>query len=101
MEYKEPLTNEQIKKKFKNQFELVGYSIKLAENMIKSGRSSYVKTETQNPAMQILAEIYCGKDQFVDIPSKQDDFNGQSHRDAHDEGSGPVKTNERKKTPKI
>jgi DNA-directed RNA polymerase subunit omega len=68
MDYKENLTTEQLRQKFKSQFELVNYSIRLAENMIKTGRGPRVKIEIQSPAMQILAEIQAGKDQFDDIP---------------------------------
>lgn len=68
MEIKETITNEKIRKKFKNQFDLVNYAIKLAENMIKSGRDARVKVESQNRASQLLAEITVGKDQFDVIP---------------------------------
>ncbi len=92
MEYKESLTNEQIKKKFKNQFDIVSHAIKLAENMIKSGRGPRVKVDTQNPAMQILAEIMCGKDEFVDIPPaivehSHHDQRETNHRYSNDAGS--------------
>lgn len=60
-------TNEILRKKFKNQFELVSYAISLAENMIMTGRESRVKTDMQNRAMQVLAEIAAGKDQFEPI----------------------------------
>ena len=63
-----PLTNEILAKKFKNNFELVNYAIKLAENMIKTGRESRVKSDTQNRAMLILQEINEGKDQFDHVP---------------------------------
>jgi DNA-directed RNA polymerase subunit omega len=66
--FKESLTNEKIRTKFTSQFELVSYAIKLAENMIKTGRGSRVKTDSQNRALQILAEIASGKDVFDDIP---------------------------------
>lgn len=65
MEYK--YTNEALRKKFKSQFELVSYAISLAENMILTGREARVKTDTQNRAMQVLAEISAGKDQFVPV----------------------------------
>lgn len=68
METKETITNEKIRKKFKNQFDLVNYAIKLAENMIKSGRDARVKVESQNRASQLLAEISVGSDQFDVIP---------------------------------
>lgn len=61
------LTNEKLAKKFKSQFDLVNYAIKLAGNMIKSGRAARVRTPNQNRAYQILAEINLGLDRFDDI----------------------------------
>lgn len=61
------LTNETIRKKFTSQFELVNYAIRLAENMIRSGREPRIKIDTQNRAMQVLAEIVGGKDQFEEL----------------------------------
>lgn len=73
MEQQKPtndLTNETIRKKFVSQFDLVNYAIRLAENMIRSGRDARVKIDTQSRAMQVLAEITTGKDQFDElIPS--------------------------------
>lgn len=69
-------TNEALRKKFKNQFELVSYAISLAENMISTGREPRVKTDIQNRALQVLAEISAGKDLFEPIisePKKLDD----------------------------
>lgn len=66
--YKDPLTNEKIIKKFVSQFDLVNYAIRLAENMIYSGRDSRVRIDCQNRAMQILGEIALGKDVFDEIP---------------------------------
>lgn len=60
-------TNEKLLQKFRNQFDLVNYAIRLAENMIKTGRDPRVKTDNQNRAMQVLAEINCNKDQFDEI----------------------------------
>jgi DNA-directed RNA polymerase subunit K/omega len=68
MDYQDYLTNEELKKKFKSQFELVRYAISLAENMIQSGRESRVDSDIDNRAMQILEEISEGVDQFDDIP---------------------------------
>lgn len=68
MDYQEDLTNENVKKKFKSQFELVGYAIKLAENMIKTGRGPRIKTDTQNVAINVVDEINAGLDKFEDIP---------------------------------
>lgn len=70
MEKRDPLTTEEIKKKFKSQFDLVNYAIRLAENMIKTGRDPRVKLEVQNRAMNILAEINEGKDRLDDIPAE-------------------------------
>lgn len=61
------LTNEDLTYKFKSSFDLVNYAIKLAENMIKTGRDARVKSEVQNRAMLILEEIQEGKDQFDEI----------------------------------
>lgn len=64
------VTHEYLSKKFKNRFDLVNYAIKLAENMIKSGRDGRVRSETQNRAMIILGEIDEGKDVFDEIVEK-------------------------------
>jgi DNA-directed RNA polymerase subunit omega len=76
---KNQFTNEELSKKFKNNFDLVNYAIALAENMIKSGRDTRVKSDTQNRAMLILDEISEGKDQFDEI---------------HEMGSRPVQSAE-------
>lgn len=67
MDHKEHLTNEKLGGKFTNQFDLVNYAIKLAENMVKSGRAPRVKCDIQNPAVIILEEITVGKDHFDEI----------------------------------
>lgn len=72
MDYKDNLTNEKLKKKFISQFDLVNYAIQLAENMIKVGREPRVKTDLQNRAAQVLAEIAQNKDQFVEVPLEAD-----------------------------
>lgn len=61
------LTNEEFRKKYKSTFDLVNYAIQLAENMIKTGRDTRVKSDIQNRAMLILEEIREGKDQFDEI----------------------------------
>lgn len=66
------LTNEQIGKNFNNQFDLVNYAIKLATNMIQTGREPRVKMSTENPALLILEEIAEGKDTFVEVTSRED-----------------------------
>lgn len=67
MEDKLPLTNEDLAKKFKSNFDLVNYAIKLAENMIHTGRDARVKSDVQNRAMLVLEEINEGKDRFDEI----------------------------------
>ncbi|WP_042280102.1 DNA-directed RNA polymerase subunit omega [Candidatus Protochlamydia sp. R18] len=67
MEKKIRFTNESLSKNFTSNFELVNYAIRLAENMIKSGRDTRVKSDIQNRAMLILEEIYEGKDIFDEI----------------------------------
>ncbi len=114
MEHQEDLTNEQIKKKFKSQFELVGYAIKLAENMIQTGRGPRVKSDSQNVAIHILDEINSGLDKFEDIPKEvkaesSDGLNGRPYqRDSAQRDSSPRdsgreenKNPERKRTRKI
>ena len=65
---KDNLTNETLGDKFKSQFDLVNYAIRLADNFIKSGRPPrIIKMEIQNPAAMILEEIRQGKDQFENI----------------------------------
>ena len=66
--YRDSLTNEKIIKKFVSQFDLVNYAIRLAENMIHTGRDPRVKVESQSRAMQILGEIALGKDTFDELP---------------------------------
>jgi hypothetical protein len=72
------LTNEDLTGKFKSNFELVNYAIKLAENMIRTGRDARVKSDIQNRAMLILEEIEEGKDQFdeVKVTSSEFDLDG-------------------------
>lgn len=65
--FKEHLTTEDLHKKFKNQFDLVNYAIRLAENMLKTGRDPRVKVEAQNRAIHVLEEIASGTDVFDEI----------------------------------
>lgn len=67
MEKKEYLTTEKIRQKFGNQFDLVNYAIKLAENMILTGRDPRIKTDSQNRSLQVLGEILSGKDRLDEI----------------------------------
>lgn len=64
----ENLTNEKIKQRFTSQFELVGYAIRLADNMSKTGRGGKLSLESQNLAINVIDEINAGMDKFEDIP---------------------------------
>lgn len=66
-EKKHNLTNEGLSDKFKSNFQLVTYAIKLAENMIRTGRDARIKSDIQNRALLILEEIREGKDVFDEI----------------------------------
>lgn len=65
---KSRLTNEKVLGNFKSSFDLVNYAIRLAENMIHTGRGARVKSDIENRAILILEEIYQGKDKFDEIP---------------------------------
>lgn len=65
---KDNFTNEKLSRKFVSQFDLVNYAIRLAENMIKTGRDPRVKTGNRNRANQILAEIEQDKAYLDEIP---------------------------------
>ena len=58
------LTHEDLSKKFKNNFDLVIYAIKLAKNMIRSGREPSLYAPVQNKASIVLNEIEHGRDRF-------------------------------------
>lgn len=104
MENQEDLTNESVKKKFKSQFELVGHAIKLAENMIKTGRGPRLKSDSQNVAIHVLDEIKAGVDKFDDIPkeTKQEfDYSLKSNDKKEFVKGENGKSQERKRTRKI
>lgn len=65
---KEELTSEALKKRFPSQFDLVGYAISLAGNMVKSGRGPRIRTSNENPAVIVLDEIREGKDVLDPLP---------------------------------
>jgi DNA-directed RNA polymerase subunit omega len=99
------ITNEALKKKFKNQFEMVGYAISLAENMILTGRDPRVKSDTQNRALQILEEIVAGKDHLEPVAlenKKQEEKDVTRHYlGEKDGGSSSKGAPERKRARKI
>jgi len=64
---KDQKTNEQLKKRFSNNFELVNYAIDLAENMLASGRDPRVRIPIKNTAYVVLEEIAQEKDRMDEI----------------------------------
>lgn len=97
MDLKDYITNEKVSKKFSSQFELVNYAIKLAANMIETGRDSRVKTDSQNRANQILCEILNNKDKFDEVIIYE---SPSEDRYSKYEDSAPTKNVERKKSRK-
>ena len=99
----ELLTNESIRKKFKSQFELVNYAIKLSEQMIHSGRAPMVDTESENTAVIIIDEINEGKDIYDEalLVSKEVLKEPESVKSAAELVPAPAKTAEKKKTRRI
>jgi DNA-directed RNA polymerase subunit omega len=100
MEYKDQLTNEKIRKKFVSQFELVNYAIKLAENMIQSGRDPRVKIESQNRSLQVLSEILNDKDRFDEIIYAEEEAPRQEYK-RNDESNFKEKNSDRKRSRKV
>lgn len=102
MDLKEYLTNEKIAKKFTSQFELVNYAIKLAENMIVTGRDPRVRTNTQNRSLQVLCEILNNKDRldeiFEDVEEEEVSYHAKAFEVADEEL--PPKASEKKRSRK-
>lgn len=98
MDYKDQLTNEKISKRFTSQFELVNYAIKLAENMIITGRDPRVRIDTQNRSLQVVSEIYCNKDWIdqIAVVEKHSQIEQQSAKEephrTSEKGSGRKKS---------
>ncbi len=65
------LTNEKLKERFKNSFELVNYAIKRAQNFVDTGRKPQVDIDKDNPALIVLSEIFEGvdKDEHFEDPT--------------------------------
>lgn len=86
LEYEDCLTNQQLLKRFKNQFELVRYAMQLAENAIKSGRDMDADIDSDNVAYQVLAEICANKERFEEISqAKLDEHKAAlEKKNAHD-----------------
>ncbi len=74
-EVKVHLTSEYLTSKFINQFDIVNHAIKLAENMILSGRGARVRIDVigMNPANIVLEEIAQGKDYLEEMLDDDED----------------------------
>lgn len=103
MEFKEQLTNEKIRKKFASQFELVNYAIRLAENMILTGRDPRVKIDSQNRSLQVLTEIISDKDRFDEIIVEEVQLSSQEAKRLEEaaHASASEKNPERKRSRKV
>ena len=63
LEYKDCLTNEMLHKRFKSQFDLVRYAIKLALQKVEAGNDSlYPDAEPENIPTEVLTDIAEGYD---------------------------------------
>lgn len=101
MEYKDQLTNEKIRKKFASQFDLVNYAIRLAENMIQTGRDPRVKIDSHNRSMQVLTEITSDKDRFDEIIVIEQESEQEPRRYEESSHRFSEKNAERKKSRKV
>lgn len=91
MDLKDYITSETVRKRFRSQFDMVNYAIKLAANMISSGRDCRVKTESHSRAIQVLNEILNNKDQFDEIlttPPEEVVNHAEVNTRSLDEGEG-------------
>ncbi len=91
------LTNEDVLKKFKSSFDLVNYAIRLAENMINTGRDARVKSDVQNRALLILEEIHEGKDQFDEIFASEESDQNRSIDGVYQQSPGHEDRSENRK----
>lgn len=69
--YVSSLTNEKLTRRFKNQFDLVNHTIKVAGNLISTGRAPQVEVDIKNPAVQALAEVECGRELLESVITKK------------------------------
>jgi hypothetical protein len=64
------LTNEVLRKRFSNPFDLINYAKSIAENWIKAGKQPDPKADIMNVAYQILELIANGTETFESIEEK-------------------------------
>lgn len=72
MEYKECLTNEQLLRRFGNQFDLVRYAIDIATGQIRAGRDQIGFFDTDNVAHQVLGDIAAGREILMPVEKKEE-----------------------------
>jgi len=70
MEFNTRLTNEDLKKDYESQFDLVNHLILEAQAMISSGRSPKVDTHSENVAV-IVVDEEVRKDHIAQIVSEE------------------------------
>lgn len=62
MDYKDCLTNEQLLKRFKNQFDLVRYAIEVATGEMYAARDHIGPIDADNIAYAVLSDISAGSE---------------------------------------
>jgi hypothetical protein len=72
LHYKDCLTNEMLQNRFKSQFDLIRYAIKIAEQRILSGHDDF-SFDDQSLASEILGEIAENREQ-IECTDCDDDF---------------------------
>lgn len=75
MEFESRLTNEDLKKDYESQFELVNHLIRQAQGMISSGRGPRVDTHSENIAVVVVDEEI-RKDHISDVVLDEVSLNG-------------------------
>lgn len=62
MEFDTSLTNEEIKKRFDSQFDLVNHLIHRAQDIIASGRGVSIDADSDNIAVNVVADTVSGRE---------------------------------------
>ncbi len=85
------LTNEQVSKRFKSQFELVNHAIRLAGHMIHSGHAPGPGS-ADNIVNEVLTDIKLGRD-FYDLEDDEEEDAEEEvvYRNTQVEEAAPVK----------
>ncbi len=99
MEKKDNFTNEYLRKKFVNQFDMVNAAIHRAEDLIKRGDAPHLSSDSQNIALHVIKMIEKESDpyKFTSYREEEDedeDVNGYDFDE--EEEVEVVKKNKRK-----